>query len=264
MSLQKSLLGCVALLTASIALSGCTQEKASDNTTKQKTMATLNTQVTYLDRSMLRPGSVLTIKLLDVSKMDVKADVISEQAIQLNGGPPYDVSLQYELSKIKAGHRYSVSARIENQGQLLYISTTNNDPFAQQQTDKPYKVIVSKAAAPKPDVTLTNTYWKVISFNGETVEVKTKEPFIQFKADGTTHGFLGCNNFTGSYEVSEQTLTFKPLASTQKMCIEQMNIETTMSAVLDTASEFAIDGETLTMKNAAGEVTATFQATYFN
>ena len=48
------------------------------------------------------------------------------------------------------------------------------------------------------------------------------------------------------------------------MCIEQMNIETTMSAVLGTASEFAIDGETLTMKNAAGEATVIFQATYFN
>jgi putative lipoprotein len=227
-------------------------------------MATLNTQVTYLDRSMLRPDSVLTVKLLNVSKMDVKADVISERAIELNGGPPYDVSLQYEQSKIKAGHRYSVSARIENQDQLLYISTTNNDPFTQQQTEQPYKIIVSKVAAPKPDVTLTNTYWKAISFNGETVEVKTKEPFIQFKANGTTHGFLGCNNFTGSYEVSEQTLTFKSLASTQKICIEQMNIETTMAAVLGTASEFAIDGETLTMKNAAGEATVIFQATCFN
>ncbi|MGB1291895.1 MAG: META domain-containing protein [Pseudoalteromonas sp.] len=264
MSLQKSSLGCLVLLTASIALSGCTQENASDNTAEQKTMATLNTQVSYLDRSMLPPGSVMTVKLSDVSKMDVKSDVISEQTLELNGGPPYDVSLQYDKSEIKAGHRYSVSARIENQGKLLYISTTSNNPFAQQQTDQPYKVIVSKAAAAKPDVTLTNTYWKAVNFNGEAIEVKTKEPFIQFKADGTTHGFLGCNNFTGSYEANEKTITFKPLASTQKMCIEQMNIETTMSAVLDTASEFAIDGETLTMKNAAGKVTATFQATYFN
>lgn len=264
MSLEKSSFGCLALLTASIALSGCTQEQTPDNATEQKTMATLNTQVIYLDRSMLRPGSILTVELSDVSKMDVKADVISEQTIELNGGPPYDVSLQYEQSKIKQGHRYSVSARIENQGQLLYISTTNNDPFTEQQTDKPYEVTVSKVPATKPDATLTNTYWKAVSFNDEAVEVKTKEPFIQFKADGTTHGFLGCNNFTGSYEISEQALTFKPLASTQKMCIEQMDVETTMSTVLSTATEFAINGETLKIKDAAGEVTATFQAVYFN
>ncbi len=263
MSLKTTSFTCIALLASSVALTGCGQDKTSDtNTEQQKTMTTLNTQVTYLDRSMLRPGSELTVKLSDVSKMDVKAEVISEQTIKLEGAPPYTVSLHYDQSSIKENNRYSVSARIENQGKLLYTSTTHNDPFTQP--DEPLEIVVSKVSAAKPDVTLTNTYWKAISFDGEDVAVKTKEPFIQFKDDGTTHGFLGCNNFTGSYEVNNQALSFNPLASTQKMCIEQMDVESTMSAVLDTVSEYTINGETLTMKDQAGVVTAAFKATYFN
>ena len=99
---------------------------------EQSTMKTLNTEVTYLDRSMLPPGSVLKVQLADVSKMDAKADVISEQEIELNGAPPYNVALEYDESKIVDRHRYSVSARIENQGKLLYISTTHNNPFARR------------------------------------------------------------------------------------------------------------------------------------
>lgn len=264
MSLQKTSLACLAFIATSVALTGCGQQQTNDNIEQNKTMATLKTQVTYLDRSMLRPGSVLTVKLSDVSKMDVKAEVISEKTIELNGAPPYTVSLQYDQASIKERNRYSVSARIENQGQLLYTSTTHNNPFAQPQTDNAFEIIVSKVSSAKPDVTLTNTYWKAISLNDEQVNVKTKEPFIQFKDDGTTHGFLGCNNFTGSYEKSEQTLTFNPLASTQKMCVEQMATETAMSAVLDTTAEYSIEGEILSIKDGAGEVTAKFKAMYFN
>lgn len=46
----------------------------------------------------------------------------------------------------------------------------------------------------------------------------TPERFIQFKVDGAVAGTGGCNRFFGSYEVSGDTLTFSPLASTRKAC----------------------------------------------
>ncbi|MBD55998.1 MAG: META domain-containing protein [Pseudoalteromonas sp.] len=262
-SLKNASICSLMLLGSSVVLTGC-GDNSSTQQAEQSTMKTLTTEVTYLDRSMLPPGSVLKVQLADVSKMDAKADVISEQEIELNGAPPYTVALEYDDSKIVDRHRYSVSARIENQGKLLYISTTHNNPFVEDETAEVYKVTVSKVSAKKPDVTLVNTYWKAITINDEAVTVETKEPFIQFKEDGSPNGFLGCNNFSGSYEVSGQTLTFNPLASTEKMCISQMDIEAAMSAALAATAQFTINGEKLILLDDSSEPVATFAATYMN
>ncbi len=252
---------------STLALVGCEnqpQGQLSDSAQQEQMMKTLTTQVTYQDRSMLRPGAKLTVTLADVSKMDVKAEIINKQEVDITGAPPYTVELKYDPSKIKDRHRYIVMARITNQDRLLYVSTMNNDPFANAQTDTPLNIVVSKVAAKKPDTDLVNTYWKALTVNDTTVTVKTKEPFIQFKADGTTHGFLGCNNFSGGYESSAQTLSFKPLASTKKTCMEQMKFVNLMSQALDQTSQYSINGEVLTLEYEQGNPLATFKAMYFN
>ncbi|MAD04632.1 MAG: META domain-containing protein [Pseudoalteromonas sp.] len=262
-SFKRASLCSLMILGSSLVLTGCGEDSSAPQA-EQSTMKTLNTQVTYLDRSMLPPGSVLKVQLADVSKMDAKADVLSEQEIELNGAPPYSVELEYDESKIADRHRYSVSARIENQGKLLYISTTHNNPFAEDVSGDVYKVTVTKVSAKKPDVTLTNTYWKAVTISGETITVENKEPFVQFKDDGSTSGYLGCNNFSGNYEVNEQMLTFKPLAITERMCVAKMDIEAAMSATLAATAKYSINGEQLTLLDDSDEPLATFAATYMN
>ncbi len=262
-SFKRASLCSLMLLGSSFILTGCGEDSAALQA-EQSTMNTLNTQVTYLDRRMLPPGSVLKVQLADVSRMDAKAKVITEQEILLDGAPPYNVALEYDTSKVTDRHRYSVSARIENQGKLLYISTTHNNPFAEGVSGDVYKVTVTKVSAKKPDVTLTNTYWKTETISGEAVTVENKEPFIKFKDDGSTNGFLGCNSFSGSYEINEQTLIFKPLASTKKMCMQQMDIEAAMSAALAATAHYTINGEELTLLDGSNEPVATFSATYMN
>ena len=91
-----------------------------------------------------------------------------------------------------------------------------------------------------------------------------KEPFVQFKDDGSTSGYLGCNNFSGNYEVNEQMLTFKPLAITERMCVAKMDIEAAMSATLAATAKYSINGEQLTLLDDSDEPLATFAATYMN
>lgn len=263
-TILKSIVGVSLLASSAVVLSGCqSQSEPTEQTTEDAAMATLTTQVTYLDRSMLRPGSQLTVTLADVPKMDAKAEVISQQTVDINGAPPYTVELSYDASKMDQRHRYSVMARITNQDQLIYVSTTYNNPFEQAQQDTPYEITVSKVAAQKPNVDLVNTYFKAVTLNGEKVTVATKEPFIQFSADNKSHGFLGCNNFTGSYQVNQQTLKFSPQASTKKMCFKGMEQEAAMSAVLQNTAQWEIKGESLSLKDQQGNDLATFKATYF-
>lgn len=261
-SILKSVAGLCFLASGSLMLSACNDNTAQQTNAVEQTTAILPVQVSYLDRSMLAPNSQLTVSLVDVSKMDVAATVISEQVIDLAGAPPYKVELEYNKEKIDTAHRYNVRATITNQGELLYTSTTSNSPFADTASSEPLEIIVSKVAQ-KPNVDLVNTYFKAVSIDGEPVVVNTKEPFIQFNSDNTVHGFLGCNNFHGGYEVSKQMVTFTQLATTQKMCHDNMKQESAMAGVLQAASQWQINGEKLVLQNEAGEQLATFNAVYF-
>ncbi|CAM4199161.1 META domain-containing protein [Pseudoalteromonas ostreae] len=264
-SVLKSIASISLLASSAMVLNGCERLAApqTKQTNKDTAMATLTIQVSYLDRSMLPPSSQLTVTLADVSKMDTEAEIISQQTVDINSAPPYTVELSYDASKMQQRHRYSVMARITNQDQLLYVSTTHNNPFEQSQ-QAPYEVVVSKVAAPKPNVDLVNTYFKAVTLNGVQVTVETKEPFIQFSKDNKSHGFLGCNNFAGSYQADQQTLTFSPQASTRKMCSQGMEQEAAMSGVLENTATWDINGESLTLKDKQGKVLATFKAVYFN
>lgn len=261
-SILKSVAGLCFLASGSLMLSACNDEAAQQTSAVEQTTAILPVYVSYLDRSMLAPNSQLTVSLVDVSKMDVAATIISEQVINLVGAPPYKVELEYNKKKIDTAHRYNVRTTITNQGKLLYTSTTSHSPFANTESSTPLEVIVSKVAQ-KPNVDLVNTYFKAISIDGNPVVVNTKEPFIQFNSDNTVHGFLGCNNFNGGYEVSKQSVTFTQLATTQKMCHENMEQESAMAGVLQAATQWQISGEKLFLQNETGKQLATFNAVYF-
>ncbi len=262
-AILKSIAGISFLASGTLILSACDDPKHSQGTTQTAATATLTTQVSYLDRSILAPNSQLTVTLADVSKMDTKATVISQQVIDLNGAPPYTVELSYDTNKIDDALNYSVSARIENNGELLYTSTANNNPFAADASTSPYKIVVTKVAQ-KPDVELVNTYWKAMTVAGNSVTVESDEPFIQFSNDTKVHGFLGCNNFNGGYQVEQQHISFNQLATTQKMCHDSMQQETAMAEVLKNTAQWQINGESLSLKDENGEQLATFKAVYFN
>ncbi len=141
-SILKSVAGLCFLASGTLMLSACNDDTAQQNSAVKQTTASLPVQVSYLDRSLLAPNSQLTVTLVDVSKMDVAATVISEQVIDLVGAPPYKVELEYNLEKIDPAHRYSVRATINNQGNLLYTSTTSNSPFANTASSEPLEIIV--------------------------------------------------------------------------------------------------------------------------
>jgi len=264
-SRKKAIVRIGLLALSAFAITGCgEQTKSTENTEVAEEITSLTIQANYKDRSVLRPGSQLIVTLSDVSKMGVKADIITQEVIDVTQAPPFTVELIYDASKISDTHRYSLSARIINKDKVLYTSTTNHNPFTESQLTAPYKIELSKVSVEKPDVTLTNTYWKAITINAQTVNVTTKEPFMQFDKDYRVNGFLGCNNFSGSYSTEQHTITLSQLASTKKMCSENMDQEAAMSNVLNNTSKWEITGESLKLKNNSGNTLATFNAVYFN
>ncbi len=100
-------------------------------------MATVDGDVFYLQRIALPDNAKLTVTLADVSLADAPMEVISSQSYVTEGKQvPLPFSLRYSPSEIKPGHTYNVSARIEVNGELVFISDTAhhviNDPASTQ------------------------------------------------------------------------------------------------------------------------------------
>jgi putative lipoprotein len=108
------------------------------------------------------------------------------------------------------------------------------------------------AAAPaaeniKPDVTLTNTYWKLIELNGAAVSPgEGKELHMILRGADQVGGYAGCNQFTGSMTVTQDV----------------MEQESAFLQALENAQRYSISGEDLAIENASGEVTMRFVAVY--
>ena len=115
----------------------------------------------------------------------------------------------------------------------------------------------------KPDVTLENTYWKLVELNGAAVGPgEGRELHMILKGEGQVGGYAGCNQFTGSATVSGDGLSFGPIASTRRMCADVMQQEDAFLQALENAARFGISGEDLTVEDANGAVTMRFVAVY--
>jgi len=115
----------------------------------------------------------------------------------------------------------------------------------------------------KPDVPLTNTYWKLVALNGGAVQPgEGKELHMILKGDDRVSGYSGCNQFMGSVVVNGDGLSFGPIAGTRRMCEGSMDQENAFLQALESAYRFSISGEDLAVENANGEIAMRFVAVY--
>ncbi|MBV6822444.1 YbaY family lipoprotein [Pseudomonas sp. PD9R] len=104
--------------------------------------ASLDGEVFYLQRIALPPTATLSVSLQDVSLADAPAVVLDEQQGQVKGQVPLPFHLSYDPAQVKPGHRYSVSARIENDGKLLFITTEQHAVKLDGNDQQPLKIRV--------------------------------------------------------------------------------------------------------------------------
>jgi putative lipoprotein len=106
--------------------------------------ATVTGTVTYLQRIALPPDAVVTVRIEDVSKMDVPAEVIGEQIIKTNGAQvPIPFEVPYDPSQIDDRYTYSLRVRIEDgTGKLLFINDTSVPVITRDSPTKDIEVIV--------------------------------------------------------------------------------------------------------------------------
>jgi heat shock protein HslJ len=110
---------------------------------------------------------------------------------------------------------------------------------------------------------LIETYWKLIELNGQpiTPTENRKEAFIILKKEeNKVNGHSSCNNFRGTYALTNETqLSFSKMASTMMACPD-MNTEKTFLDALQRVDNFAIKGKILSLSKAKMAPIAKFEA----
>jgi len=111
---------------------------------------------------------------------------------------------------------------------------------------------------------LDATNWKLESYAdeaGDMVDALSESVVtLNFQANQVS-GMAGCNNYSGSYQITGSKIEFGLLAVTQKMCARPAGIMAQESAylkALDAAAEYDIKGNTLEMMNEQGELILVF------
>jgi len=125
-------------------------------------------------------------------------------------------------------------------------------------------MMASEMTDPKPDVSITNTYWKLLEIKGEAVthSENLKEPYFILKADNKIAGFGGCNRFFGNYRVTPTQISLGAMAMTRMMCKGSMELEQNFQKVLQEATHYKIQGENLQLFS-NNQLLASFRAVYF-
>ncbi|GHS98530.1 hypothetical protein FACS1894108_06840 [Planctomycetales bacterium] len=119
-----------------------------------------------------------------------------------------------------------------------------------------------------PDAAIFNKYWKLVELNGKPVQTPEggAEAHITLRAGGTIDGNLGCNTFTGRYELlAPPRLRFNAIIATQKMCLNAaaMTTEKELSRVLSVCDSYQLgDDGKLRLIRARMAPLAVFEAVY--
>ncbi|WP_083007087.1 META domain-containing protein [Halomonas sp. GT] len=120
--------------------------------------------------------------------------------------------------------------------------------------------------AVQPDETLTNTYWKLDTLEGQTITTadNLREPHLVLHEENSRlAGSTGCNALIGSYRVDGKQIAFEQVGTTMMACPDtQMRNEQAMLSTLAQVDTWQVDGSTLSLKNANGKPVAVFEAVH--
>ena len=240
-----------------------------------RTTGHLMGSATYRERMALPDKAVLVVTLEDVSRAGAKSEVIAQVRVEHPRNPPIAFDIPYDPSRIHPNHRYTLRARIEVEGELLF-TTDRHYPVLGADESGEISLLMkrvgtspsSAAPADKPakesaTVALEDTEWTLTSLGGTPVQSASAQQQPSIVLESRSHrvsGSGGCNRITGGYELQGDHLIFNQMASTMMACVSGMDTEEVFLDALKQVRGWKITDNDLELVDATGHPLAQFQA----
>lgn len=229
---------------------------------------TLTGEVVSSEPMALPPDAVLTVTLEDVSRADAPAVILAQQTQSGLAGSRIPFSLVYPGPAVNPGATYVARARVTIGDRLLFTTTERNPVDALNPAPIQLHVTAVGQAASASDVSLTDTYWKLVGVDGQPIQVteQMREPNIVLDSQGGRfHGSGGVNRLLGGYTVDGPSLAFSQVASTMMAGPpEAMQQEQQIVHALERVRGFHISGDQLTLVDQSSQPVVTAVAVALN
>ena len=238
-------------LTVDVAIANSGEQTITINGMSQPVDKAITGTVSYLPRIALPPNAVVEASLVDVSRADAPAIVLSSQKIVSGGRQvPFPFTLLYDPGQINSRFSYAVQSRITVDGDLQFVSTTQ---FPVITNGNPTKVEVRVEPTAQPtaqtmtDKTqLTNTVWQLeqIQYSDDKL-LETAAPSsytIEFMKDGQLSIRADCNQVLGSFTEDGSRLSIDLGPTTLAACPPESIDQEYLRALQDASSYFFQDG----------------------
>jgi putative lipoprotein len=214
----------------------------------------------------LPPGAVVEVSLLDVSRADAPAVTVAQKLIENPSTFPVPFVLKFDAAQIDDRMSYSVRAVVRHAGRLLF-TTDARYAVLTRGAGSTADLVLKRVGGPetKPDGSLTNTYWKLVSIGGEPYrhDGTHREPHLKLQAEGeTVTGYGSCNSCSGRFERDGDMLRFRDLVVTQRACLQGTAVEGRFMAALLEVNRHEIQGDTLRLLRDDAALLG-FEAVYF-
>ena len=266
-----------ALACAAFATLGACNGTGDNGSAGAQAPGVITGSVLYRERIALRPDAKIEVRLEDVTRADVPADVLAQQTIDTNGRQvPIPFELRYSPSRIDVNHRYGVRASIRAPGGELMFTTTahravlergaaeqNIELVVQRVSGAPAQSGTGDQAAPGAGNTagagdaagdraarasLPSGTWRLVAIQrpGAPEEsIAADRRYTVAFADGRLTGLAHCNRYQGGYEEPEPgKLKVSPMATTLMACPEPSIADEFLRAV-GGATRYELRGERL-------------------
>lgn len=199
----------------------------------------------YRERMALPTDAVVEVSLSDVSKMDVTAPVIAKTTVSSNGQQvPLLFALRYDPGRIEPNHTYAVRAVIRSAGRVLFTTDSAYHVITQGNPTHVDLMLVRVGQEAVPNG-ISGTKWLLEDLGGVSV-LDRAQATLEFIEAGKVAGHGSCNRFSGSAEVSGESITFSSLGSTRMSCVEAvMAQERKYLKALEGAERFVFDESVL-------------------
>lgn len=218
--------------------------------------ATVSGTAGYRERIALPPGAQLEVRLMDVSRMDVAATMLSARRFAMTG-VPQAFSLVYDPALIDDRKSYVLQAEIHHDGKVRF-RTTQAYPVLTRGGGDSADLILTRAPEPGAmHATRLTGAWEVVELMGRGIDADDP-PLVDFSEPGRIGVRGACNSFSGAADPNGSNLSFAgPIAGTMKACPpEQERIDRDLIAALEATDRLDRDGDALRLLDTDGRTLA--------
>jgi putative lipoprotein len=224
----------------------------------------LKGDVTYRERIALPEAGTLSVALIDLAEPE-KPGLAATAAIAHPGKVPLTFTLNLDTAALDPRHDYALVAQIAGADGAVWFKNAEPYPVDPLAPAEPILIVVNfqgsigtpeaadipaEIAAPPPILGVT---WRAESIAGTPVARRSVSSLL-IGDDMRAGGRGGCNSWFAQAAVSGQSLAFSAVAATRMACLDD-TLSAQEAAFFDALGQtrfYRLDGDTLTLLNAAG------------